>query len=274
MIRNFQIKILILNSTIINLFISSLLVSIRLIELPSRSNKLLLIIICNNKLLFIFLNRVINLLFIIRKTLIRKSLQRIRMFIFFGEFCYKVNRILERILSLKIIKLVLIIHSLFFKTIINWLLNKRIIILIINIFRMSTNFVIIHPNWESLFICFCINSSLLRLNNRHTRLRLDIVFKYMIKSIINNWAIRNIMFAIIALSQFMKSVQSFLFLLVHPLFGSLFFWGTSSCFPLPIIPKVLIKVICVVYLLLKKLLRNTYRSGFMFKLWILSFMNF
>jgi len=74
----------------------------------------------------------------------------------------------------------------------------------------------------------------------------------------------------------MKSAQNFLFLLSHLLFcvAYFFFWGMPSYLSLPIISKVLIEVIFMVYFLLKKLLRNNFSTSFMFKLWILSFMNF
>ena len=178
MIFNFQIKILILNFIIINLFICSLLVSIRKFILSSRSNPLLLII-WNNKLLVTFLNRIIKLLFIILKTLIIKSLQRIWMFIFFDESIYKINWILKRILGLIIIKLIK--HRLFFKII--SLVTKWIIILIINIFHLQ----IINP--PSLFL-WTFWAKSIGLKNRQTRLRLDIVFNPMVKSIVNNWTIR------------------------------------------------------------------------------------
>ena len=194
-----------------------------------------------------------------------KSLQRIRMFIFFDKSIYKINRTFERILSLIIIKLILIKHSLIFKII--WLVDKWIIILIINIFNLEI------INSHHLFLLTFCNKPI-GLNNRQTRLRLDVVFNPMVKSIINNWAIRYFIFIIIALSQFMKSAQNFLF--CHFLFciHSLFFWDTPSHLPLPIISKILIKVSYMVYFLFNKFLRNTFRSDFMFGLLILSFMNF
>jgi len=144
----------------------------------------------------------------------------------------------------------LIVDSLFFQIIICRLFNKRIIILIINIFHWFIYFQTINSSWKYLFLStFYINPIRLWLKNRQTRLRLDIIFENMVKSIINSLAIR--MLIIITLSQFMKSAQYFLFLLIHLLFWipSLFFWGMSRYLPLPIIPQIFIKAICMAYFL-------------------------
>lgn len=144
----------------------------------------------------------------------------------------------------------MIVDSLFFQIIICRLFNKRIIILIINIFHLFIYFQTINSSRKYLFLStFYINPIRLRLKNRQTRLRLDIIFKNMVKSIINSLAIR--MLIIITLSQFMKSAQYFLFLLIHLLFWipSLFFRGMSRYLPLPIIPQIFIKAICMAYFL-------------------------
>jgi len=144
----------------------------------------------------------------------------------------------------------LIVDSLFFQIIICRLFNKRIIILIINIFHWFIYFQTINSSRKYLFLStFYINPIRLWLKNRQTRLRLDIIFENMVKSIINSLAIR--MLIIITLSQFMKSAQYFLFLLIHLLFWipSLFFWGMSRYLPLPIIPQIFIKAICMAYFL-------------------------
>lgn len=144
----------------------------------------------------------------------------------------------------------MIVDSLFFQIIICRLFNKRIIILIINIFHLFIYFQTINSSWKYLFLStFYINPIRLWLKNRQTRLRLDIIFENMVKSIINSLAIR--MLIIITLSQFMKSAQYFLFLLIHLLFWipSLFFWGMSRYLPLPIIPQIFIKAICMAYFL-------------------------
>jgi len=144
----------------------------------------------------------------------------------------------------------LIVDSLFFQIIICRLFNKRIIILIINIFHWFIYFQTINSSWKYLFLStFYINPIRLWLKNRQTRLRLDIIFENMVKSIINSLAIR--MLIIITLSQFMKSAQYFLFLLIRLLFciPSLFFRGMSCYLPLPIIPQIFIKAICMTYFL-------------------------
>ena len=169
----------------------------------------------------------------------------------------------------------MIVDSLFFQIIICWLFDKRIIILIINIFHLFIYFQIINSNLKCLFFStFYINAIRLRLKNRQTRLRLNIIFKNMVKSIINNLAIK--MLIIITLSQFMKSAQYFLFLLIHRLFciSSLFFRGMSPYLPLPIIPNILIKAIRMAYFLLNVLLRSVFWPSFVLILWILSFMHF
>lgn len=145
----------------------------------------------------------------------------------------------------------MIVDSLFFQIIICRLFNKRIIILIINIFHLFIYFQTINSSRKCLFLStFYINPIRLRLKNRQTRLRLDIIFKNMVKSIINNLAIR--MLIIITLSQFMKSAQYFLFLLIHLLFciPYLFLRGMSCYLSLPIIPQIFIKAICMAYFLL------------------------
>ena len=171
----------------------------------------------------------------------------------------------------------MIIDTLFFQIIICRLFNKRIIILIINIFHLFIYFQIINSNRKCLFLStIYINPIRLGLKNWQTRLWLNIILKNMVKSIINNLAIRMLIIIIITLSQFMKSAQYFLFLLIHWLFciPSLFFHSMSPYLTLSIIPQIFIKAIRVAYFLLEELLRGVFWSSFVLKLWILSFMDF
>lgn len=96
----------------------------------------------------------------------------------------------------------------------------------------------------------------------------------MIKSIINDLAIRMHIIIIITLSQFMKSAQYFLFLLSHLLFciTSLLLQGMSLT--LPIISKIFIKAICMAYFWLSIFLRRGFWPSFVLELLILGFMDF